>query len=282
MHATEHDIQRFWTDQPMIHPGFGFNRNSASPEEIFAHVERIMRDRGSLMQAPDAPLLSNFIDYSALQGRRVLEIGYGVGWLLNEFVKARAEVHGIDLSESHHRFSSYRFRDDPAVRLQVASAERIPYPDNYFDFVASFGVLHHAEDDLRCYAELRRVLKPGAKAFLMLYRRGGPKYWWWKIVAQGLLRGGLIRYRFNLDNFVYSVTDAYEGEGAPVSRHYTRQDLLYCFRKFSRAEFNICGNRNEWDNLPAHRLPLSNLLPRGARDWLVGKSGAYWMVDLTK
>lgn len=284
--ATEQNIQRFWSENPMIHPGNEFDWRTATPEEIYVHVEALLRgEKGLHWQAPDAPILDNFFDYDALRGATVLEIGYGVGWLLNELAKVADDVQGIDLSESHFALSSHRFRDTPNVNLQVASGEAIPFPDDYFDFVTSFGVLHHAENDQRCYDELYRVLKPAGRAFLMLYRKGGPKYWWQKMFKQGLLKGGLFRHGLDVPAFINSVTDAYDEDspGAPISRHYTRRELHRLLARFSVMDAIITGNRTEWDYLPAGFLPLTNwLLSRTARDWLLSKSAAYWFVTLEK
>ncbi len=280
----ERKIGEYWTERPMIHPGYGFDVENATPEEIFAHAERIMRDKGRLHQEPDAPLLSRYIDYVSLEGKTALEIGYGVGWLTAELAKAGATVHGIDLSRSHYEYSRYRFRDDPNVQLRVGSAEDMPYGDDTCDFVCAWGVIDHAADDQRCYDEIWRVLKPGGKAFLMVYRRGGPKLWWQKIVRKGLLRGELLQHGFNIKRFIYSVTDAYQEDspGAPISRHYTRRQLLRKLQKFEDVELMISGNENEWKNLPFERLPLSNLLGERILHRLVEISGAYWLVHMAK
>ena len=280
----EKEIQAFWTKYPMIHPGYGFEPQKATPEEVFAHVERLMRDKGGLFQSEGAPLLSRFIDYPSLQGKKALDIGYGVGWLVNELAKAGADTYGIDLSESHHAFSSHRFEGMPNVHLQVASAEDIPFPDETFDFVSAYGVLHHAEHDQRCYDEVWRVLKPGGSVYFMLYRKGGPKYWWRKLFFKGILKLGLVKHNFNVAEFINSVTDVHydDSPGAPISRHYTRADLRRLFSKFSEMKAVISGNRGEWDNLPHARLPLSNVLSPRMRDKLVETSGAYWMVMLKK
>jgi len=266
----------------MIHPGLGFIPQDASPEEIFAHVERMMR-QGDWMQKAGEPLLSRFIDFPSLANKKVLDIGYGVGWLLNEYVRAGSEVHGIDLSHSHYAYSNYRFRNYANVCLQVASADSIPYTDNFFDFISAYGVIHHAGDDQQCFSEIYRVLKPSGKVFLMLYRRGGPKYWWRKVLRRGILGGGLRRSGYEFTKFLYSVTDAYgkDSPGAPISRHYSRAQLEELFVNFGSVDIKIFGNRHEWDYLPAHKFPLTSwLLPRGVRDRLVTLSGAYWIVNL--
>jgi 2-polyprenyl-3-methyl-5-hydroxy-6-metoxy-1,4-benzoquinol methylase len=95
--VQEAEIKQFWSDHPMIPPEGGFDHRTSTPEEVFAQAEQMMR-RGTTTQAKDAPLLSDYIDYSVLAGKQVLEIGYGVGWLVNEFVNAGANVEGIDLS----------------------------------------------------------------------------------------------------------------------------------------------------------------------------------------
>jgi SAM-dependent methyltransferase len=279
--VQEAEIKQFWSDHPMIPPGDGFDHRTATPEEIFAQAERMIR-RGTTIQAKGAPLLSDYIDYSVLAGKQVLEIVYGVGWLLNELVKAGADVEGIDLSESHFGYSSYLFRGNEKVNLQIGSAENLPYGDGHFDFAAAWGVLHHASDDQRCYDELHRVLKPGGRAFLMLYRCGGPKYRWHKLLRRGIVDGGLFRHGFRVDDFINSVTDDDDGDGAPISRHYKRGDLHRLFRHFASINIKVSGNAAERDNLPAHKLPITHLLPALWRENLVKFSGAYWMITLTK
>ena len=143
-------------------------------------------------------------------------------------------------------------------------------------------MLHHAEDDQRCYDEVLRVLKPGGKAFLMLYRRGGPKYRWQVLFRQGILGGGLRRHNWDVDRFVYSVTDAHDGPGAPISRHYRRHELDVLFKAFRSRRYRVSGNAAEWDDLPFAKIPLTNLLPRVLRRRLVELSGAYWLIELQK
>jgi ubiquinone/menaquinone biosynthesis C-methylase UbiE len=280
--VPENVIQDFWTDYPMIF--YGKDTKNSTPEEIFDFMEQVMRDKGRHLQNEGEPLLSKYIDYSEFSGKKVLEIGFGTGWLANEFLKVGAELHGIDLSHSHLELSKYRFRDQN-VDLQIASAEAIPFADETFDMVASWGVLHHASDDQRCYDEVYRVLKKGGRCFLMLYRKGGVKYYYQKIFKHGILRGGLIKHRFNFEQFIHSVTDVhYDGSpGAPISRHYVRRDLEKSFEKYSEVNLGITGSWGELDGIPAGRFPLLNwILPFSVKRWLLSIEGGYWIVDLKK
>lgn len=276
--VSEAQVQDFWTTFPMVYGP------TTTPEQVFENMERVLRTEYWFMQAPGQPLLSGYLDYAALKGKRVLEIGFGTGWLMNEFVSAGAEVHGIDLSRSHEGLCRYRFRDRP-VTLQVASAESIPYPEGTFDLVAAWGVLHHAADDARCYEEVRRVLKPCGRAFLMLYRRHGVKYHYQNIFKKGVLRGGLVRHRFNVDAFIRSVTDKYSDDspGAPISRHYTESDLRRLLSAYTRVDLRVAGSRAEFSEIPLTHLPISDwVLSDERRAALLRRHGGFWIVDAIK
>ena len=214
----------------------------------------------------------------------MLDIGFGVGWLTNEFQKKAKNVYGIELSKTSLNLSKYRFRKCKNVFLKLGSAEKMPFKKNFFDFVASYGVLHHAENDEVCFDEIYRVLKPGGKCFLMLYRKGGPKYWWSKIFRQGILKGGLYKHNFSIERFIHSVTDTHglKTKNAPLSRHYTKKQLKKKFKNFNEKKFIVTGNADEWKKKPFERLPLTNLLGNKILHWLVGISGAYWFIQLKK
>ena len=111
-------------------------------------------------------------------GKRVLEVGCGQGTVLNHLARRRAEAVGVDMS----MVSIARTRDGAhelghRVGLAQSDAESLPFPDGHFDAVVSFGVLHHTPDTAKSIREVRRVLKPGGIAIVMLYRTGNPKWW---------------------------------------------------------------------------------------------------------
>ncbi len=281
-YVSEKRVQEFWTDYPMIF--FGKDAESSRPEDIYAFMEQSMRDKGRHFQDPGAPLLSRYLDYPSFKGKPMLEIGYGTGWLLNEFVEAGAKVHGIDLSKSHYELCRHRFRIAD-VDIRIASAENIPFGDESFDLVVAWGVLHHASDDQRCYDEVYRVLKPGGRCLMMLYRKGGIQYVLHKLIKKGVLRGGLIKHGFDVEKFINSVTDVhFDGSpGAPISRHYSRDGLIRRFRRFSKIELEITGSWGELSHIPAGRLPISDwMLSDAARERLLKRFGGFWIVNLAR
>jgi len=133
------------------------------------------------------PFIPTFADFPRWAGSRVLEIGVGLGADHQSFAAAHAKLHGIDLTEravEHTRARLAKFGLSSALR--VADAEALPYPDDHFDLVYSWGVLHHSPDTERALSEVWRVLRPGGTAKLMIYHT-------WSVVGLMLwLRYGLL------------------------------------------------------------------------------------------
>jgi len=94
------------------------------------------------------------------------------------------ELHGIDISgrmlELARKYATkYRFD----VHLVQADACYLPYADNTFEWAIAVATYHHIEDNkgrLQALRELRRVLKPGGEAFITVWNKWQPKFWFRK------------------------------------------------------------------------------------------------------
>jgi ubiquinone/menaquinone biosynthesis C-methylase UbiE len=102
---------------------------------------------------------------AGLPAQRFLEIGCGQGSLLS-LVQAE-EKHATELSTEALKFARGRTR----ARFCVALAERLPFPDEYFDVVATVGVMTHFLDEADALSEIRRVLKPGGHYVNLIHVR---------------------------------------------------------------------------------------------------------------
>jgi SAM-dependent methyltransferase len=106
------------------------------------------------------------------KGARVLEIGCGLGTMLMNWARNGALVTGVDLNPTSVRETKRRlqvFGLEGSVCLMDGTA--LAFPDASFDYVYSWGVLHHSPELGRSLAELMRVLKPGGGFGIMLYNR---------------------------------------------------------------------------------------------------------------
>lgn len=110
----------------------------------------------------------SFIDKLGIgPGSKVLEIACGTGRdsaLIADRVGPSGELHLQDLSADMMRVCRKKLGNHPAVAsLALANALHLPYPDNHFDAVYSFGALGEFSDQARAMKEMARVTRPGGK-----------------------------------------------------------------------------------------------------------------------
>lgn len=116
------------------------------------------------------PYIPDFAGFDRARGKRILEIGVGLGADHQRFAQAGADLAGIDLTERAVEHTARRLAAfGLSSRLAVGDAERLDFPDDSFDLVYSWGVLHHSPDTSKAVSEVRRVLKPEGRANVMIY-----------------------------------------------------------------------------------------------------------------
>jgi len=111
-------------------------------------------------------------------GKKCLDAGCGGGRFMVALYRLGAkEVKGIDISKEAVEAANKRLLvRGYSSTAQVASILSIPFPNSYFDYVVSSGVIHHTPNPHKAFYELVRVLKPGGRLFLSVYGRGGIKW----------------------------------------------------------------------------------------------------------
>jgi ubiquinone/menaquinone biosynthesis C-methylase UbiE len=102
----------------------------------------------------------------------VLEVGCGVGLDSMQMARHGLRVTAVDLTVVGPATATRRAEANKADAAYLcADAEGLPFADATFDYVYSFGVMHHAPDTQKCIDETYRVLRPGGEALIMLYHR---------------------------------------------------------------------------------------------------------------
>src|SRR5215813_12745842 len=125
--------------------------------------------RGDEMEEHHSDITDQTLALMDLQpSDRVLDLGCGTGWASRRLARVAGEVVGLDVADEMLRRAEHASSDFTNVRYLWGSAGKIPVPDNYFTKVLSVESFYYYADQGTALAELRRVLQPGGKLFILI------------------------------------------------------------------------------------------------------------------
>jgi SAM-dependent methyltransferase len=175
--------------------------------------------------------LPRLVDFTVYRGKRLLEVGCGVGLDLVRFAQHGAIVTGVDLAEASIKLAKKNFAFHGVTGdLQIMDGENLRFNDESFDVAYGHGVLQYTADAKRMIQEINRILKPGGEAILMVYNR----YSWLNLLS------GLFGVQL-------------EHEDAPILRKYSIDEFRRMLGGFSHVEI-----------IP-ERFPVKTRLHRGLK-----------------
>jgi ubiquinone/menaquinone biosynthesis C-methylase UbiE len=205
-------VQKYWDSAPC-----GSREPGVSPDDpgFFRAHARIRYGR--------EPEILSFAGFETWEGRDVLEIGVGMGADFVRFRKAGALSIGIDLSRESLKLACRNAAVNQITQtLTNADAESLPFADEAFDLVYSWGVLHHTPDTPRALDEVYRVLRPAGEFRIMLYHRRS------LAALQCYLRYGLLAGR-PFDPLPELIARHIQCPGAKA---YTKDEIRHLFQRF--------------------------------------------------
>jgi 2-polyprenyl-3-methyl-5-hydroxy-6-metoxy-1,4-benzoquinol methylase len=204
--------------------------------------------------------------FDQVKGKRVLDVGCGAGFLVRQYARNDAIMFGIDFTDISVRRSSQSLKvyGLPGHIMQ-ANAEELPFKDNSFDFVTSWGVLHHLPSTEKGISEVLRVLKPGGLAIISLYYRNillKPFFFpFLKVLMKVLLKAPKERDGLQHAKTPEEFVRMYDGAGNPIGRVYTKSDIRDLFHDFALRNVEQHG-------VPTRFLAGGQLLPRTIRRFI--------------
>ena len=249
--AVQRGNQSWWSANPMAYDWRGEIALARGSREWFDAID-------ARFVAASRPYLTSRRPFDrimpdSLRGKRVLEIGCGMGLHTQELAQRGAETHAVDLTDVAVEATRARMADqglDAAVRR--ADAESLPYDSGTFDFVWSWGVIHHSARTTRIVREIARVLRPHGEARVMVYNRDGMSARC-TLARFHLLSGGFTRR--SADETLWRHTDGFS------ARYYHKEQFEDLFRGFfDEASCVILGQ--EPDVVPLPRRARRVLAPK--------------------
>ncbi len=158
-----------------------------------------------------------------LEGKRILDVGCGVGAFVRRLREFSQEVYGVDIDEERVREGAAK-----VPNLALSLGEYLPFADDTFEVVLLHEVVEHVTDDLATLQEVRRVLKREGRAVIFCPNRLYP------FETHGVFLGK--RYVFGNVPLVNWLPDAIRNRFVPHARAYTHADLQRVYRQAGLRE----------------------------------------------
>jgi ubiquinone/menaquinone biosynthesis C-methylase UbiE len=266
------DIKEYWNTIPC---GWTHSTREKGTREFFDEVER-----HRYFVEPHIREVAQFPEH---KGKRLLEVGVGLGTDHRQFVLNGVRTVGIDLTPRAIQMTRQRLNlHGLTSNLCNTDAEKLPFKEDSFDVVYSFGVLLCTPNTDIAIQEIHRVLRPGGKAIVMLYSKLSVKYLYDILFKKGILEGGLLKTSpASLLNY-YSEANP----DSPMIKVYTKSDCRRLFQRFQskdiRKYYIYRWREQEYKRKEYVPRFLYRSLPAKAFSWLERHLGWHMVITAIK
>lgn len=140
-----------------------------TPQELMRNYQNYLpiqpeeTSRWQIMMKPLIAKSAKLIESRTRTGRRrLLDIGCGYGFFLQEMRSRGWQVQGIEVSQVGRQYAQGKW----GIQVYSQPLEELALPENSFDVITLFYVIEHVHDPLGLVIEVKRVLKPGGLILL--------------------------------------------------------------------------------------------------------------------
>ena len=167
MIATIDDVKKYWDDRPC---NVRHSDKQVGTKQYFDEVER-----KRYIAEPHIPA---FADFPRWKGKKVLEIGCGLGTEAINFARHGADYTGTDLSIESLTLAQNRFKVyNQKGRFFQGNAENLSsfVSVEKYDLIYSFGVIHHSPNPSRIIDQIYKYMDDSTILKIMLYAKNSWK-----------------------------------------------------------------------------------------------------------
>ena len=127
-----------------------------------SHIDtyRQNEDYASFLKDWDSGFYAKYVDTLSVEGagRKILDVGCGVGKVVGQLRQRGYEAFGVDVSEPNIRMANKQ-----SGHCSLYDGSRLSCNDGHYDAVGAFNVLEHVEEPEGFIEELARALRPGGR-----------------------------------------------------------------------------------------------------------------------
>ncbi|AMM40507.1 type 12 methyltransferase [Candidatus Desulfofervidus auxilii] len=216
------EVQSYWDSRPC---NIRHSPKEIGTKEYFDEVEA----RKYFVE----PHIPAFAEFEKWKGKKVLEIGCGIGTDTINFARAGAQVTAVDLSEKSLEIAQKRARlFGYDIKFYQANAEELSrwLPLEEYDLIYSFGVIHHTPHPEQAISEIRKYMGLNSVFKMMVYHRYS-----WKVLWILLVYG---KGQFwKLDELIARYSEAQTG--CPVTYTYTKESVKELLKHFKIIKVQV-------------------------------------------
>jgi len=181
------------------------------------------------------PHIPKFAQFSKWKGKKILEIGCGIGTDTISFARAGANVTAIELSKKSLDIAKKRAKVyglEKKIKFYLANAEELSkvVPVEPYDLIYSFGVVHHTPYPKKVMNEIKKYTHKNTVIKIMIYHRYAWKVLW-------------ILFKFSkgvfwkLDELIATHSEA--ATGSPVSYVYSKKQAKELLKAFKVIKMSV-------------------------------------------
>ncbi|MDA8430846.1 MAG: class I SAM-dependent methyltransferase [Geobacteraceae bacterium] len=263
-------VQSYWNARPCN------IRHSQSPVGTRQYFDEV--EARKYFVEPHIPL---FAEFEKWKGKKVLEIGCGIGTDTINFARAGAQVTAVDLSTESLALAKKRaevFGLDNITFYQANAEQLSDYvPVERYDLVYSFGVIHHTPHPERVIEQIHKYIDKDSIFKIMVYYRTSWKVFWMQL-KYGKKQGE------TLDELIARYSEA--ETGCPVTYSYTTQTIKEFLKGFEIIDTKIDHifpySIPEYRNYQFKKVWYFRYLPQALFRWMEQRWGWHLCVTVRK
>ena len=221
--------KEWWDKNPMTYEDWNLPKNVRSSIDI----DKLKKINSAYIN--DNPYLNVFFKNLKNDNQENIVLDIGCGWGTSAVILSKIfkEVYSIDISEKavYAAKENVRLNGIPEkVKLKTYDAEELDFT-NYFDFVYSWGVIHHSHDTKKILVNIYRGLKENGQCLIMIYNKNSLRYYlkglYYLIFKFKIFSG------YNLQSVQKLFTDGF------YQKHYSQSELRKILKEIGFKNINF-------------------------------------------
>lgn len=263
-------VQKYWDSRPC---NIRHSKKVVGTEEYFNEVQ----GKKHFVE----PHILQFANFPEWNGKRVLEIGCGLGTETICFARAGAKVTALELSGKSLELAKKRaevFGLTDKIKFYQGDAEELDkiVPVEKYDLIWSFGVIHHSPHPEKIIRHIKKYMAPHTELRIMVYHKYSWKVFW------VLMKFGKGTF-WKIDKLIAQYSEA--RLGCPITYVYSEWAARVLLRglkiKNIQIEHIFPYKFPEYKNNIYKKVWYFKWLPKKVFNWLERKFGWHMCITAT-